>query len=239
MLFVGRVKELGRYPVKSMQGERPSRFFVDLKGVVGDRAQAVLSLEDQRPLSGKRVLRLLEYKAFYSFPPTDGEGTSLPTVNVGCPDGSLFQWEDPAFLSYLSQDLGLSVALVKRPFQLYDSAPLLITSSATQRWLEGYLGFSVDIHRFRPNLLVELHEEKPFEEERWLGRRLQVGQVVLQVTQRCRRCVMTIVDPKTYERAPSLLQFLQQQHEGYFGVYAKVLKPGWVSIEDAVVLEDQ
>ncbi len=238
MLFVGSVRELGRYPVKSMQGERPLRFFVDLRGVVGDRAQAVLSLEDQRPLSGKRVLRLLEYKAFYSSPPIGEEATSLPTVNVQCPNGSIFQWEDPALLSSLSQDLGLPVTLVKRPFQLYDSAPILITSSATQQWLEGYLRFSVDIHRFRPNLLIGLHEEKPFEEDLWLGRRLQVGQVVLQVTQRCRRCVMTTVDPETHERTPSLLQFLQQHREGYFGVYAKVLKPGWISVGDAVVLED-
>ena len=55
--MVGTVSELRRYPVKSMLGEELQRAPVTAKGVVGDRAYALVDDESGKVISVKRPKR--------------------------------------------------------------------------------------------------------------------------------------------------------------------------------------
>ena len=51
--MVGRVARIGRYAVKSMQGESPDRVEVAATGVVGDRVRALVDAESGKIASAK------------------------------------------------------------------------------------------------------------------------------------------------------------------------------------------
>ena len=51
--ILGRVVALWRYPVKSMQGEALNRALLDERGILGDRALALLDVETGKVASAK------------------------------------------------------------------------------------------------------------------------------------------------------------------------------------------
>ncbi|KAJ1905292.1 hypothetical protein IWQ60_012313 [Tieghemiomyces parasiticus] len=98
--------------------------------------------------------------------------------------------------------------LVEEPSQtaFADDAPFLLASEASLHDVNEHLpGYSIDIRRFRPNILVSGCQA--FEEETW--KRVQfipdadreaapeTRQADLWVTSRCTRCVMTNNNPDT------------------------------------------
>ena len=70
--LAGTIKELWRYPVKSMLGGTVSELLVTGHGVLGDRAWALRDQRNGRIVSAKRVPRLLEFRATYEVEPTPG-----------------------------------------------------------------------------------------------------------------------------------------------------------------------
>jgi uncharacterized protein YcbX len=69
---IGVVKDLFRYPVKSMRGERLSAVDIGVHGVIGDRAYA-LREANGRVVTAKKWANMLEFSARYDAPPTPGE----------------------------------------------------------------------------------------------------------------------------------------------------------------------
>jgi uncharacterized protein YcbX len=55
MAIVGSVAELWRFPVKSMQGEQLREVEITARGVVGDRAYALIDAETGKVASAKSV----------------------------------------------------------------------------------------------------------------------------------------------------------------------------------------
>lgn len=99
----------------------------------------------------------------------------------------------------------------------------------------------LDAGRFRMNL--ELAGGEPFEEERWAGRRLRVGEAVLAVLGQVPRCAATTRSPVTGDRDFDTLRHLAAYRplmtapRGVpFGMYAEVLSPGRVAQDDRVEL---
>jgi uncharacterized protein len=45
---------------------------------------------------------------------------------------------------------------------------------------------------------------------------------------------VTTFDPDTLERDPRVLKALATTRENLFGVYARVLKPGWIATGDRI-----
>ena len=50
---LGTLTELWRFPVKSMQGERLQQLTLQTRGVVGDRAYALIDVESGKVVSAK------------------------------------------------------------------------------------------------------------------------------------------------------------------------------------------
>jgi MOSC domain-containing protein len=229
---VGLVADLVRFPVKSFGGERLRRGFVGPFGLLGDRRIAVVG-EDGDIGTARRAHRLLAYAA-HSTERESGEG-----AQVRAPDGRTLAWDDPELARALSADLGRPVRLVRSPASFHDAAPLHLVTDASLTAMEGWLGGEVDRRRFRPNLVVELDDpEASFAEAGWMGRRLALGDgLTVEVVSPTERCAITTFDPDTLERDTRVLAALARERENLFGVYARVLTPGWVAVGDPVVIE--
>ena len=86
---VGSVTGLWRFPVKSMRGERLEEAHVTERGLVGDRAYALIDNDTGKVVSAKSVKRfpdLLQCQATFVEPPRADE--DLPSVAITLPDGS-------------------------------------------------------------------------------------------------------------------------------------------------------
>jgi uncharacterized protein YcbX len=104
---VGVVKELFRYPVKSMRGEQLSSVDIGDTGVIGDRAYA-LRETNGRVVTAKKWANMFEFAARYDTPPTPEE---LAPLSISLPDGRSVQAQAPDVSSVLSGILGREVVL--------------------------------------------------------------------------------------------------------------------------------
>ena len=86
---VGSVATLWRFPVKSMGGEQLHEVEVTERGVLGDRAYALIDKDTGKVVSAKSVRlfpNLLDCKAAFVEPPR--RGSDLPPVQILLPDGT-------------------------------------------------------------------------------------------------------------------------------------------------------
>ena len=111
--IVGTVASLWRYPVKSMQGERVAASVLTERGLLGDRAYALVDAETGHVASAKHPRKwaaLLECAAAYAEPPRPDQ--PLPPVQMTLADGEVVTTADPEGAAALSRLLGRSVTLV-------------------------------------------------------------------------------------------------------------------------------
>lgn len=106
MTFV--VKEIWRYPVKSMQGERLEASAITAQGIPYDRGWAVRDEKTQTIRGAKHLPKLLLCAARYL------EGTSagaVPHVEIALPSGECVRSDDPKVHAAISQAIGREVTL--------------------------------------------------------------------------------------------------------------------------------
>ncbi len=109
---IGSVVALWRYPVKSMAGEELDEAAITERGVLGDRAYALLDRADGKIASAKHPRkwgRLLNFRASYVESPAAGGG--LPPVRITLPDGVAVESGDADVDEVLSEATGRSVTL--------------------------------------------------------------------------------------------------------------------------------
>lgn len=106
---------------------------------------------------------------------------------------------------------------------------------ASNRALGQHLGRDLSIHRWRGNLWLE--GLAPWEELDLVGRRLRIGNAVLELRQRITRCKATTVNPETGRVDADTLGALAR-HYGHedFGTYAVVLESGAIAPGDEVTV---
>ena len=78
-----------------------------------------------------------------------------------------------------------------------DGFPLLLIGQASLEDLSQKVGRSLDMLRFRPNLVIEGSEA--YAEDGW--KRIRIGDVEFRVVKSCSRCILTTIDPQTGERS--------------------------------------
>src|SRR5437867_4407468 len=108
----GSVVALWRYPVKSMMGEELNSSEVTQRGLLGDRAYALVDAETGKVASAKnprRWPRLFDFRAVYTEPPRKGEKS--PPVRITLPDGTICLSEQPDVQAVLSAALGRTATL--------------------------------------------------------------------------------------------------------------------------------
>ena len=108
----GSVVALWRYPVKSMLGEELNAVDVTRRGLLGDRACALIDPSNEKVASAKHPRKwaaLFDCRAAFVEPPR-GEG-KLPPVRVTLPDGTMLTSEQGDFDRVISGVLGREVRL--------------------------------------------------------------------------------------------------------------------------------
>jgi len=227
------VAGLWRYPVKSMLGEPCRELALDARGVHGDRAFAVRDAEG-RLGSGKNTRRMRHLEGLFSH----AARLQGDFLEVLFPDGRVVRGEDPSIHQMLSESLGSAVTLApERDVQHFDASPVHLLTTASLAWLRARLPESIlDERRFRANIVVEAAGAAPVEQA-WIGRTLRVGpEVVLKITAPTERCGMTTFTQSDLPFDPLVLRCLAQQADQLFGVYAEVLNPGRVALEQPVAV---
>ena len=108
MSILGHVRELWRYPVKSMQGGTLPLCMVTPQGLVGDRGWAMRDDTRQEVQWGKMFPQLMLCAARYRSEPVAGEAT---VVDITFPDGSVIGSDDPAVHLKLTELCGRPASL--------------------------------------------------------------------------------------------------------------------------------
>ncbi|MTD58212.1 MOSC domain-containing protein [Amycolatopsis pithecellobii] len=238
-MFSGSVAQLHRWPVKSLRGEQVGAAPFDDRGMVGDRAHALIDLRPKR--QGKRLTvrqnqELLSWRSAYRGSPEES-----PTLYG--PDGQAWSWRDPALPAALSDSLGLPVELRTEDGQQDRGPTVHVTIETSRLALENELGAGVELDRFRPNLHLRL-DAPAFAEQEWgEGTTFTVGDVILEVVGDragpCVRCAVPSWDPAGRERWPKLQTWLIEQHGNKFGLIMRVTRPGVIRAGDAVWAQPQ
>jgi len=130
--------------------------------------------------------------------------------------------------------------LVKGPKQVEvsfaDGYPYLITGTESLRQLNGKLDMSIDMNRFRPNIVVET--SKAHIEDNWEG--VKIGETKFMVIKPCARCPVPTIDQtngtKSKEPIKTLASYRKEKNKVYFGANAISRQVGLVHIGDEVVV---
>lgn len=112
----GAVVSLWRYPVKSMQGEEINSTFVTERGLLGDRAYALMDTEDGKTVTAKNPKKwptMFRYRAVFSAPPA--ATATIPSVTITTPEGAVLSSEEVDLNERLSENLGRGVVLATQP----------------------------------------------------------------------------------------------------------------------------
>ncbi|HEU4437709.1 MAG TPA: MOSC N-terminal beta barrel domain-containing protein [Methylomirabilota bacterium] len=208
------IAELWRYPVKSMAGERLQAVAVGADGFEGDRVVHV-SGPGGRIITSRTHPRLLGLHARLG---PDGE----PMVD-GRP------WSAPESLAAVRAAAGQETRLVRYDGpERFDVLPLLIGTDG------AFAELGVDHRRLRPNVVVG--GVPGLDERQWPGRRLRIGQVVVEVAKLRARCVMTTYDPDTLEQDVSVLRRIASRFGGTMALDCGVVSGGRIAVGDPVEL---
>lgn len=114
-MTAGIVSALWRYPVKSMRGEELNAVKVCARGLLGDRAYAIIDTETSKVASAKNPKKwpnLFECRALFVEPPVAGE--RYPAVEVMLPDGTLARSDAEGFDGTMSSLIGRAGTLVSK-----------------------------------------------------------------------------------------------------------------------------
>ncbi len=238
---VGRVKAVYRYPVKSMRGEQVEAAPLRWVGFAGDRRYsfALSGSTNRFPwLTAKIFTSLLAYTPYFCEPDKPNDSA----VRVLTPQGEDWPVEAPELAGELSGLFQNPVFLLQVGRGTFDSAPVSIISTRTVDFIAGQTGLPSDVRRFRPNLLVEAFEDKPFIEDDWIGSRVAFGPEDLdpenaprlRLDRPCERCVIVNHDPDTLASNPAVLKFLGKTHQVNAAVYATIEALGTIREGDLI-----
>jgi uncharacterized protein YcbX len=240
----GRVVALWRYPMKSFLGERLDQVAFGPDGVVGDRRFALRDADSGHLLSAKKFSMLM-----HAYAQSSADGVVLKL-----PDGSSASLSDPATPAALSAWLGREVEIAEadggpdrptiegdvmyrgRAGSFFDSSPVHVVTLSTLAALgRMHPNGRFDPRRFRPNIVLETPEEG-FVEESWVGSTLRLGDVDLEITKPCARCVMTTHAQEDLPVDRDILRTVLAQNDEIVGVYGVVRRDGIVRVGDEAEL---
>jgi uncharacterized protein len=208
------LSEIWRYPVKSMAGEQLQAAELTLAGIPGDR---IVHVRDHRGrvVTSRSRPGLLLHKGTLG---PDGQ----PLV-----DGQ--PWLDGAVASAVAAAAGPGARLVRdEDLDRFDVLPLLVATDG------AVTAFGYDRRRLRPNLVISGVDG--LAERAWEGRRLRVGQALLEAVSLRARCIMTTFDPDTGIQDVEVLKKIHRELDGRLALDCRVLAPGSVAIGDSVAL---
>jgi uncharacterized protein YcbX len=236
---IGHVEAIFRYPVKSMGGERLE--FADLgwHGLEGDRRMAFRRMDARSDFPWLSASELPDLLRFAPHRPKDGASGALPT-HVRTPDGESMPVFGEDLAAEVGRRLGAPVQMMQLRQGVFDEATISVIAMDTVCEIGRLAGQSLDVRRFRPNVLVRLLQSSPFVEDEWVGGVLSFGEgddaPAVSVTMRDIRCSMLNFDPDSARSAPEVLKAVVRTHQNTAGVYGTVTRTGRLAVGQRILL---
>jgi uncharacterized protein YcbX len=239
LIEIGHVEAIFRYPVKSMAGERLDEANLGWYGLDGDRRMAFRRMDDRSGMPWLTASKLPDLVRFAPQRREDGPQGDLPT-HIRTPDGQ----EMPVFGEDLATEVGrrygAPVEMMQLRHGIFDEASISVIALDTVREIGRLAGRSLDVRRFRPNVVVRSLRSGPFLEDEWLGGVLSFGEgddgPAITVTMRDERCSMVNLDPDTASPAPQVMKAVVRANQNNAGVYGAVTRSGRLAVGQTIIL---
>jgi uncharacterized protein len=166
----------------------------------------------------------------------------------GAPDHEDFETEarsifgrepDEPLPTFEGLPLDVLIQFESPPGTYFDAFPIHVVTDRSFATLAALAPESAfDVRRFRPNVVVAVDEdvEGEFPEQAWVGRQLRVGDVELEVTAPCPRCVMVSRDFADLPADRQVLRTVVRHADQNVGVYATVVSGGTLARDAGVTL---
>jgi len=239
LIEIGHVEAIFRYPVKSMGGERLEEANLGWYGLEGDRRLAFRRMGNHSGMPWLRASKIPDLVLFAPQRREDGAHGDVPT-HVRTPDGQ----EMPVFGEDLAAEVGrrygAPVEMMQLRHGIFDEASISVIASDTVREIGRLAGRSLDVRRFRPNVVVRSLRSVPFQEDEWLGGVLSFGEgddaPAITVTMRDERCSMVNLDPDSASPAPEVMKAVVRVHQNTAGIYGVVTRIGRLAVGQTVLL---
>ena len=241
LLEIGQVEAIFRYPVKSMGGEPLEAANLGWYGLEGDRRLAFRRMDDRSGMPWLTASKLPDLLRFAPQRREDGAAGDLPT-HIRTPDGEEMPVFGEALATEVGRRYGAPVQMMRLRHGIFDDACISVIASDTAREIGRLAGRSLDVRRFRPNVVVRLLRPVPFEEDEWLGGVLSFGKSddddapAVAVTMRDIRCSMVNFDPDSASPAPEVLKAVVRVHQNTAGIYGAVTRIGRLAVGQTILL---
>jgi uncharacterized protein YcbX len=239
MIHVGRVRELVRYPVKSMAGIPSESACLGWHGLDGDRRYAFRRMDDPSGFPWLSASHLPELLLYRPEGLKESAGEPLPS-HVRTPAGTSLELGSAALWNEIAERCGMRVELMRLRQGIFDEASVSVIGLGTIAGIGREAGLELDRRRFRANIVLETQSLEPFLEDRWVGGTLVFGDrepmPAVSVTKRDERCVMINLDPDTAKQDGRILKTVVRLNANLAGVYGTVVRPGTLRVGQTVNL---
>lgn len=208
------VKELWRFPAKSMAGEMLSEVHLDENGIAGDRKVLVRG-PNGHVITSRTHPKLLGLKGTIG---ADGK----PRIS-----GQI--WNSPEALKLVNAAVGPGAVIFYYDGpERFDVLPLLVATDG------AITAFAHDGRRLRPNIVIGGVEG--LAERTWAGKCLRIGKVVIGIQDLRARCIMTTFDPDTLKQDREVLNEIVDKFDGTLALNCFVVTSGEIRVGDTVEL---
>lgn len=152
------------------------------------------------------------------------------TLNPDTDSAAFLNWVRPIMPANRSASARI-VRAVERGMTDTDFPSVSLNNLASNQAVSKKLGVDLSPLRWRGNLWFDGLE--PWEEFDWVGKRVRIGGVELDIKERITRCMATTVNPATGLRDADTLATLQDNWgHRQFGVYGIVVTTGQIALGD-------
>jgi uncharacterized protein len=208
------VKEIWRFPAKSMAGEMLTEARLDENGIEGDRKVLVRG-RNGHVITSRTHHQLLGLKGTIG---ADGE----PRIS-----GHI--WNSPEALKLVNDAVGPGAQVIyyEGP-ERFDVLPLLVATDG------AIAEFGFDARRLRANIIIGGVEG--LAERTWPGKCLRIGKVEIGIQDLRGRCIMTTYDPDTLKQNREVLNEIVDKFDGTLALNCFVAKGGAIRVGDTVEL---
>jgi hypothetical protein len=236
---LGHVRELVRYPVKSMAGTGMESAFLGSHGLAGDRRFAFRRPGPEGGVPWLTASRVPELVLYHPVGFDESTGEPLPT-HVRTPAGVRMDLRSAELQREIAGRSGSDVELMHLEHGTFDDAPVSVISLATIAGIGREAGRDLDRRRFRANIVLDTPDDQPFLEDGWVGGTLLFGESeprpAVRVTARDVRCVMVNIDPDTGACDARVMKTVVRLNGNNAGVYGTVTQTGTLRVGDPVSL---
>ncbi|MFS2155593.1 MOSC domain-containing protein [Rhizobium sp. Rhizsp42] len=229
-----------RYPVSSLRGERVDTLALASDGVRGDRDYLLVDLVSGEIAAPEKIARWRPALEL------DARVTSRGVL-ISSKDWAMMI-DDAELDSALADQFGFRCAIRRAGSSLltnvgeiklsprYLASPVHLLSLRSLSELSELLPEAiVDVRRFRPNIVVDTRAD----ENDWVGRQIAMGACRGTVTEKTKRCGMTMIAQTNLCEDPEILRTIVQRRQRCFGVYADIDSEGVISVGDTISFDER